>query len=471
VLKPAEVLPRLLTGKLSDFAGMIVAPLLLVQVFRPSTKWGRALCFVAVGLPFAAINISADAAHAFERATAMTGMSWLILVDPTDLIAFAIVPYAWRLADGARVVSQAWLRVAVVAGAAASVASGRPFDWSTSVFVANRTDREVDLRVRWLDADVDCEAVRGELGRALSPAVFGEGVTINVLPDRTMPVDRAAYLERPADEGPRPCDAVLLQGDAMTDTIFFFEGLQIVSVPPTIPDPGAVDDGDQEFDGSGMIRMHMDGGRIRLSHSDALASTPLQARVPDSTCTVEARSRFQWSELPERLAEVTLQDVNVTGDGCLALTIDGFEHPRYLCIPARDFPFAPGDELSLTSESTSAGRTLTVTREASADWPRVELEVLSGFEEVPGASVVALDCEGRRLPCGAYAQPVALELDNGARLVSGTSIDLPASTPGESVRMVVGGATKLVVGAPECGPGLDAAGPSIDVVMIRKTEG
>ena len=86
-LKGAGLLPGWLTGKLSDVAGMLVAPLLLAVIAQVSSRHGWALAHVAVGVVFAAIKLSDTAAQAFETLTALTPFPWVIVVDPSDLLA------------------------------------------------------------------------------------------------------------------------------------------------------------------------------------------------------------------------------------------------------------------------------------------------------------------------------------------------------------------------------------------------
>ena len=68
VLKGASLLPAPLTGKLSDFAGLVVAPVLLAAVLRVKTMRGLVLAHLAVGLVFSAIQLSAAAARFMTRA-------------------------------------------------------------------------------------------------------------------------------------------------------------------------------------------------------------------------------------------------------------------------------------------------------------------------------------------------------------------------------------------------------------------
>ena len=69
VWKGAGVLPAALTGKLSDVAGLCVAPALLACLVHVRSKRGLFWCHLAVGLVFSLINTSAACALAFETHT------------------------------------------------------------------------------------------------------------------------------------------------------------------------------------------------------------------------------------------------------------------------------------------------------------------------------------------------------------------------------------------------------------------
>ena len=53
VLKPGALLPGVVTGKLSDFAGLVVAPALFAVLLRVRSRRGLILSHVAVGAVFA----------------------------------------------------------------------------------------------------------------------------------------------------------------------------------------------------------------------------------------------------------------------------------------------------------------------------------------------------------------------------------------------------------------------------------
>jgi outer membrane protein assembly factor BamB len=91
VLKGAGLLPPWLTGKLSDFAGMIVAPVLLAALIGARRRRSIAGCFVAVGASFALINVWPSASQFCEWI-----MPWRLWPDPTDLLALPMLWVAWR---------------------------------------------------------------------------------------------------------------------------------------------------------------------------------------------------------------------------------------------------------------------------------------------------------------------------------------------------------------------------------------
>jgi hypothetical protein len=98
LLKPSAA-PAWLTGKLSDVAGLVFAPLVLsaligLVVRAPITirrLWGVLL---ATGTVFTVVKLSPDAAHALARA--WPGAHASITADPTDLLCLpALAIAAW----------------------------------------------------------------------------------------------------------------------------------------------------------------------------------------------------------------------------------------------------------------------------------------------------------------------------------------------------------------------------------------
>lgn len=107
--------PPALTGKLSDIAGLLCAPLIATAALDvalwAAARLGAPVDFSlrrakvvvaagAIGLCFAAIKLSPGAAHAVEAAAGALGLGWRVVPDATDLLALPAVAAAvwlgWR---------------------------------------------------------------------------------------------------------------------------------------------------------------------------------------------------------------------------------------------------------------------------------------------------------------------------------------------------------------------------------------
>ncbi|MCY1073326.1 hypothetical protein [Archangium lansingense] len=103
VLKGAGLLPGWLTGKLSDFAGLYFAPLLVAELWtlaRPTCEARSVVrrvtwAALGVGLLFTAIKTSPPADRLYEAVlTALLRHPASNTVDPTDLIALVMLAVA-----------------------------------------------------------------------------------------------------------------------------------------------------------------------------------------------------------------------------------------------------------------------------------------------------------------------------------------------------------------------------------------
>lgn len=108
--KPSPAVPGWLSGKLSDVAGLVAAPLVATAAVdcalllaaragaRVDFSLGRGRLTAAVftsGLAFAAVKLWPAAARAFERAGGLVGLDWRAVADPTDLVALPALAVAW----------------------------------------------------------------------------------------------------------------------------------------------------------------------------------------------------------------------------------------------------------------------------------------------------------------------------------------------------------------------------------------
>lgn len=168
VLKGSDLLPPLVTGKLSDVAGMFVAPVLLAVLTRTRTRGGLLLAHAAVGAGFCAIKISAAAAAMLVGALSWVGLTWKVWSDPTDILvalpAVALGAHVFskpqhempsRLAVRARVALAAAGMLACGATSQARVpVEPTPFDEKLEPIAAPaRVVSFEDLKGEWFEAE------------------------------------------------------------------------------------------------------------------------------------------------------------------------------------------------------------------------------------------------------------------------------------------------------------------------------
>lgn len=109
LLKGAGVIPPVVTGKLSDLAGLFYFPFLLAALVRLALRAGGArvtaraslvgFAAVATGVVFAAVKCTPAGATAYRHlAGALTGHPAALVADPTDLAALVVLPLGWLYA-------------------------------------------------------------------------------------------------------------------------------------------------------------------------------------------------------------------------------------------------------------------------------------------------------------------------------------------------------------------------------------
>ena len=180
VLKGSGLAPAWFTGKASDVAGLLVAPVLFATLVRARGARTFAACHVLVGLVFAGIKLSAAFAQSWDALVSLLVPS-ATTVDPTDLVALPslVVSYVvfGKLArsSGRASASRPWLsRAGLVLGSLACVASSPiPFPQTQVAGLPGRTRGSVVLRftentngllltVRSPTAPLDCEKLLSE---------------------------------------------------------------------------------------------------------------------------------------------------------------------------------------------------------------------------------------------------------------------------------------------------------------------
>ena len=216
VLKQAGILPPVVTGKLSDFAGLFVAPVVVAVVLRLRTRRATAIGYLAVGLGFTALQLSPGFARLVESMAPLR-----IWPDPTDLVALGALVVSFRvlvpvMEGGAD--SHAGLRGALaVVGLliCTGTSPARTFvypvseDWfSARVYLHNATGEAVRLDVRTLPdrRGSNCEALLA------MPADYLAGRSLVRIGYWEIPAGQNVPLHPGEDD--EPCHVIFFEGHA-----------------------------------------------------------------------------------------------------------------------------------------------------------------------------------------------------------------------------------------------------------------
>lgn len=214
VLKGAGLLPTALTGKLSDVAGLLVAPLVLAWLTRVRTRRGWALAHLAVGLGFAAVQHPAVA-----MALAPVGG---FTPDATDLLTLPMLAVSYVVLSRPRpslaLSARVGLGLAAFATCAATSASAPnavryPYPpagrLDADVVVRHVGSDSIEIGVRRLrdEYEGDCDALLDDPVTALEGDHFGEerrweiarGDGVPLWDRRGGAVDRDCYAVRLTD--------------------------------------------------------------------------------------------------------------------------------------------------------------------------------------------------------------------------------------------------------------------------------
>jgi hypothetical protein len=247
LLKQAHLLPGVVTGKLSDFAGMVVAPLVLTALLRLRGRAGRMVAFACVAAVFTAIKVSRPCADLVETVTACTPLPWRLWCDPTDLLALSMLPLAWWLCEGrneaavgvrlASCLRAAGLVLGVFACAATSSSDER---YVGTAFLFNGTMRMQTVRLYRLQTPLDCTRSLDDPATWPGREAFALRTCSTLAPRDILGLDQGwhdmgswdttlseGFSAVPADAGATgpTCDAVLLQADGLQPVVVTWNGV------------------------------------------------------------------------------------------------------------------------------------------------------------------------------------------------------------------------------------------------------
>jgi hypothetical protein len=289
-LKSAGLLPGWLTGKLSDFAGLIVAPILVVTLARARARHWRLACWALVAASFAALKLCPAAARGVEHFSRWVGFGWRIWSDPTDVIALSVLPLGWWVLHSsvapARTAHHRWWleRMAAIVAMLACVATSRAFYMlETSVAIVNTTHAAVELQVFRPSTALDCDAVVTDPDASLTAGdfAFESCTTLEPLEPVPLDLDWSAHGDSkprmPPAGSERACDAVLLRAPGLDDTVLFWND---------VPKVGIDQYGGMPAETAHVVTLEQVGDRLFAGGPDVGQTWPATFSVPEATCEV-----------------------------------------------------------------------------------------------------------------------------------------------------------------------------------------
>lgn len=507
VLKGADLLPSGLTGKLSDVAGLMVAPLLLAAILRVRSRRAWVACHLAVGVVFSAIQLSATCAAGWSALMGLVGFPWVITRDATDLMALPVLALSlWGLAPALRrPAARNARRSAEVGGAAVGllccVATSYEEDdccwedtgWGTEtdgdtlgdvpqlpelradVYLSNATAQDRVVRIRPLRPEIqlDCEMVAEDPGGLLRSELFAPAQSWT-LPANT----NVAVLDH--QSGAAPCYAAWVEADTLPAHVL----LWMDGEPPITTIPG-----DGQLGGMGEVMLvdtGADGLQLEPGYDMVFLAAPVDPQSEGECAPQPDASRVGWSH-PVPWGAARLESLEVGLDGCLALELsrDGLAPQAwYLCVPESSFPFAAGDDVELrlpegTDPSVEAIEL--VARDEQGEPLAIPSLLASAGTSLP----VMLDLELQAVPlygcdvasepqCGTVERPMkVLASGPGLEAVELRAGDPPVrqSSDGRVVELALMHAQERFVLDPACGLGPDALGLDLEVVIAQRPRG
>ena len=209
VFKGSGVLPGWLTGKLSDFAGLIVAPVSLASCLAARRRSTQLCCIASVAIVFALTEVSPACAQLLQQVLAGVGLAWRLWPDLGDLWALAVLPLGWfccrALSSHAAARSSAgrvtrWL---TLPACTACLASGGPDTFTAYGYVYNATGAKAFVEVS--SAWIDCEALTAFDQPFLDASDFVSEGSFELAPGWVLPLDFAPLSASSLTQGDCMC--------------------------------------------------------------------------------------------------------------------------------------------------------------------------------------------------------------------------------------------------------------------------
>lgn len=204
-LKGRGVAPGWLTGKLSDFAFLIVAPAVCAALLPRAFPGRRVVALCSVTVLYVGAELSPEFSRALLLMAAKLGLHWKLWPDLTDLLALGVLPAAyWLLRERPESPRPRRLwpeRTGLIIGTVACLATSAPQGHRHRPFLVNRSEQTVDVRVTWLLSKVDCSALPQDLASTLNAGDLTDAISFSLPPGEVAVLAGAALAgESPVGE-------------------------------------------------------------------------------------------------------------------------------------------------------------------------------------------------------------------------------------------------------------------------------
>jgi hypothetical protein len=432
VLKGSGVLAASWTGKLSDFAGMIVAPPLVALLLgaltpAPAQRGGAhrrrtpLLASLLVGAGLCAIDLSHDASQLLQGVLAALGLPSRLWPDPSDLWALVVLPIGYALSrvpsgrnalrERRQLLASPWLpRAAVALGACACLATAGidekegGDDKRTDVpELENATDAPIAVVLSATDGIGGCALYRNDRIGVLTRSAFGEARVVTIEAGKRVPLTTAG-------KDVLDCGAAALRLPDGSDEFVFWRDLKAIEsfVPPA-------DDRRQKR------RVVISGTKDRfdIEIGEELARFDIDKEPPEPSCDpIAAEPTLEWSPLADAQGFFRLSEIRTTDDGCFELdwlspNADTEVDTQRLCVPDWAFPFEQDEVLAITQQVDDEGARVLHIGRIDDDKLKTELVIWNGVSKAGNSRIDGIqpvDCVGAVTACGAYVRPVELKV-------------------------------------------------------------
>ena len=446
-------LPGSWTGKLSDFAGMIVAPP-LIALLLGAGKRGRALAASAiVGAGLCAIDLSPAASQLLERALAAFGLPSRLWPDPSDLWALLVLPIGYALsrvpAAPALLSSPMLQRGAIVLGACACLATagidekeGGDAKRTDVPEVENKTEDPIVIVLSSTEGIGGCALYRNDRIGVLTRTAFGTARVVTIAPGKRLALTTGSDA--------LDCGAAALRLPDGSDEFVFWRDLSKIEsfVPP-------------EDNRRVKRRVVISGTKDRfdLEVGEDLARFDIDKEPPEPSCDALATEpSLEWSSLADAQGFLQLSEIRTTDDGCFELDwlspdADTEVDTQRLCVPDWAFPFEQGETLAVTQEIDEQGARVLHVARIEDNKLKTELVVWNSVSKASGSRVDAIqpiDCVGAVSECGAYVRPIELKVHGREEtLRTGDEAEVKGGAP-KTTRVLAGIGRNVGWPAPDC---------------------